>query len=214
MQIMSLIGRRELMMTVGLLFPLLVAAQETQAKRVILLVGAPGAGKSTQAKKLSKRLDIPAISMSDILRKEGGGKSDLNKRLKAQIASGELVSDEIANALVRKRITQKDAERGFILDGYPRTAAQADYLHATLADLGLPTPIVVSIAVPEQVALERMETRRRADDKPEIMKRRLDEHKQQADFVLERYKGLVKTVDGSGSPDQVAKQIEQAVDQR
>src|ERR1044072_5827288 len=104
-----------------------------EARMVVLLIGPPGAGKTTQARKISRKCHIPSISMSDLLKKDAGwGKAGSRKVLKAQMESGELVNDETADLLVRKRLFLKDAEHGFVLDGYPANAAQADRLGVLL----------------------------------------------------------------------------------
>ena len=201
---------RKLSLLLGLALSL--AAQSGGSKMVVLIVGPPGSGKTTQAKNLSRKYGIPAISMAGILKKEGGGKGGLNKRLKVQVASGELVNDQAANDLIARRIGRKDALRGFILDGYPATVKQADYLDAALKERGLPPPVVVHLEVPDTVALERMKGRRRADDQPEVMRARLEEYHREAQPVLEHYSGgQLKKVDGTRDERQVWQDIEQAL---
>ena len=117
----------------------LCATALADTKMVVLLIGPPGAGKTTQARKISRKYRIPSISMSDLLQKDAGwGKAGSKKVLQAQMESGELVNDETADLLVRKRLFLKDAERGFILDGYPANAAQADNLGKLLQERNLP----------------------------------------------------------------------------
>ena len=190
-----------------LLFPLMAAAQAD--KRVIIIIGPPGSGKTTQAQRLKSKYAIPIVSMSDILKKEGGGKTALNKALKVQIAAGELVNDEMANDLVRKRIAKKDAARGFILDGYPATAGQANYLEKSLAELGLPAPHVVSLDVPDSVAMQRMASRGRADDDAGLAQNRLTQYRSEERLITERYGKSITRVDGTKSPDEVWAAIEQ-----
>ena len=108
---------------VAALGTLLSAAALADTSMVVLLIGPPGAGKTTQAHKISRKYRIPAISMSDLLKKDAGwGKVGCQREVKAQVESGELVNDETADLLVRKRLFLKDAERGFVLDGYPANA--------------------------------------------------------------------------------------------
>lgn len=187
---------------------------QRQGKIVILLIGPPGSGKTTQAKKLSGRYGIPSIAMADLLKKEGGWKkSSLSKRMKGPVASGDLVNDEVSTSLIAKRISERDAERGFILDGYPLTAKQADYLEAQLKERGLPSPVVLELNVPDAIALARMEKRRRADDTPETMRRRLRDYHSESKAVLERYRGdQLRTIDGTKSPGELAREIERALD--
>lgn len=173
-------------MTVGVAVP--------AEKMVVLLLGAPASGKTTQARKISAEYGIPAISMADILRTQQGhgkakGSSDkkLNKRLEASVASGTLVSSEVAAGLVHDRITQKDAARGFVLDGYPTTKEEAASLENTLAELGLPKPMVVDLVVSDEVARQRMSDRRRADDKVGLGDMRLEDWRSQERAILEYY---------------------------
>jgi adenylate kinase len=148
--------------------------------------------------------------MTDVLRKEGGGKGGLNKNLHAQIAAGDMVSDEVADSLLKKRISRKDCERGFILDGYPSTAKQAEYFDALLAELGLPRPAVIHLSISDSEAARRLERRGRADDSPANTERRIKEYRSQADLLLARYPNAT-TVDGTKSPDAVAASIRQAL---
>ena len=183
---------------------------QSSAKRVILLLGPPASGKSTQAEILKTALTLPAVSMAEILKKEGRGKGGLNKNLRAQIASGELVSDEMANALIQKRITQKDCERGFILDGYPFTAKQAEYFEALLTELGLPRPKVIHLSITDLAAFQRTQTRGRADDSPANAERRIVEYRREAELMLSRYPDAVN-VDATKSTSEVAANIRKAL---
>src|SRR4029450_7131777 len=132
-----------------ILVPLLATAGNPE-KPVILLLGPPGSGKTTQAKNLSRKLGIPSINMPELLKQSAGwGKAGSKKTLRAQIESGDLANDETANQLIRARLLQNAAQRGFILDGYPSTTGQAEYLAATLKERGLSTPIVMSLEVPD-----------------------------------------------------------------
>ena len=191
---------------------LLAAATQAQARprRVILLLGPPGSGKTTQSDKLKSALGVPVISLADVLRKEGGGKGGLNKNLRANIAIGDLVSDETANLLMRKRISAKDCERGFILDGYPFTAKQAEHFDALLSELGLPTPNVIHLSIPDSVADSRLEKRGRDEDAPAVRQRRIVEYRSQAELLMARYPNAF-TIDGMKSPDEVAARIRKAL---
>ncbi len=192
---------------------LLGAAALADTKMVVLLIGPPGAGKTTQARKISRKYHIPSISMSDLLKQDAGwGKAGSKRVLRAQMESGELVDDETANRLVAKRLYLKDAEHGFVLDGYPANAAQADKLAAVLKERGLPQPVVIFLDTPDEVVRERMKKRHRADDTPEMMDHRLREYHASASFLLERYPGeQLKKIDGARSEDQVWRDVEQAL---
>jgi adenylate kinase len=202
-----IVRRREIL--AGLLLTRFVLAQSTP-KRVILMLGPPAAGKTTQSQILKSALGLPAVSMAEVLRKEGGGKGGLNKNLRAQIASGDLVSDEMANSLIRKRITQKDCERGFILDGYPFTAKQAEYFESLLAELGLPRPKVIHLSITDMAAYERTQKRGRADDSPDNAERRIVEYRREAELMLARYPDAV-TVDAAKPSSAVAADIRKAL---
>jgi len=191
---------------------LLLTQTTVRGQTVILLLGPPGAGKTTQAKNLSRQYRIPAISMAEILKK-AGGKVNFNRSLKVPLASGEMVNDEVANQLIQQRITQKDAQQGFLLDGYPQTAKQAEYLEAQLKERGLPDPLVLLLEVPDAVALERMSTRGRVDDTPELSRRRLEQYRAEEKLVLERYTRNQKKVDGTRKPQEVWREIQRVLGQ-
>ena len=126
--------------------------------------------------------------------------------------SGDLVNDESADLLVRKRLFLKDCEHGFILDGYPARAGQADRLTVLLKERGLPQPVVIFLDAPDDVVRQRMKRRHQADDTPEMITHRLDEYHRGAQFLLERYPGpQLKKIDASKSEDQVWKDVEAAL---
>lgn len=127
---------------------------------VVLLFGPPGCGKGTQSVHLSEKFQIPAISTGDMFRAECQAGTELGRRASAILASGGLVGDDIVNEMVAHRIARKDCARGFLLDGYPRTVAQARYFTHLLAQRGLPDPTVVHLAVADDVLLQRLTARR------------------------------------------------------
>jgi adenylate kinase len=127
---------------------------------VILLFGPPGCGKGTQGAVMARRLGIPAISTGEIFRAELKAGTPLGNAAKEIIASGGLVGDDIVNAMVRGRLGQPDCRRGFLLDGYPRTIPQAEFLDGLLKELGCPEPIIVCLEVPDSVLIARLTARR------------------------------------------------------
>jgi adenylate kinase len=125
-----------------------------------ILLGAPGSGKGTQGATLSELYQIPTISTGELLRAEIATGSELGKKVKAIIVSGSLVCDDLVNEMVASRIEKPDCKNGFVLDGYPRSRAQAEYLEGLLAERGLPEPTVVHLDVPLAMLKERMLARR------------------------------------------------------
>ncbi len=189
-----------------------IALASSQSGPVILVLGAPGSGKTVNAKQISQRYDIPAISMADLLKQANGwGKAGSTKKFRAAIESGELVSDEASVKLLEQRLGKVDVTRGFVLDGFPLTVRQAEYLEAASNQRGLGPPVVVHLAVSDRTATDRMLRRGRADDKPATIERRLAEYHAQAGLVLNRYRQVV-TVDASGTPEDVWRAVERGLD--
>ena len=150
--------------------------------KVILMVGPPGSGKTTQAKFLAKKYTLPAFSMADLLKKEMASrkKDAVSKALAASIASGDMLPDEEAINLISRRLLSADLRKGFILDGFPATAGQAKALDRMLQEHQLPKATVVVLDAPDDVIRKRMIPRGRADDKPEIIDRRIREFRDEA----------------------------------
>jgi adenylate kinase len=132
----------------------------TVSRYSIILLGAVGVGKGTQAKKLVESLKVPQISTGDILRAEVAAQSELGKQVQDIMARGELVGDDLLVELVRSRLTKPDTARGAIFDGFPRTIPQADALEKLLEEFDLSAPIVVSIEVPDEEIISRLASRR------------------------------------------------------
>jgi adenylate kinase len=127
---------------------------------VILLFGPPGAGKGTMSPMITRLLKVPAISTGEMLRAEVEAGTPLGQQAAEILAAGQLVSDEIVNRMLINRLSQPDCEKGFLLDGYPRTLPQAVFLDKQLKEMGYPAPTVVHLATPKSVLIERIASRR------------------------------------------------------
>ncbi|HWG66422.1 MAG TPA: adenylate kinase [Rhodanobacteraceae bacterium] len=171
----------------------------------IVLLGAPGSGKGTQAKRLKVDLGIAHISTGDLLRAAVKAGTPLGLKAKAVMESGQLVSDDIVLGLLEERLAQSDTKSGFILDGYPRNLAQANALDALLARVGQPLDAVVKLNVPDAAIVKRCEIRfeqeHRADDNPETVRKRLAVYAEQTAPVADFYgrRGLLTEIDGVGA---------------
>ncbi|MCD9048021.1 adenylate kinase [Luteimonas sp. MHLX1A] len=179
----------------------------------LVLLGAPGSGKGTQAARLKEYLQVPHISTGDLLRAEVAAQSPLGLQAKEVMARGDLVSDDILLGMLRDRFSRDDTRAGFILDGYPRNLAQAAALGELLADLGQSFDAAVQLEVDNELLVERLAGRAqaegRADDNPESVRKRLQVYDQQTAPVIEYYRqqGQLTVIDGVGSLDEVFNRI-------
>lgn len=183
----------------------------------LVLLGAPGSGKGTQAARLKTALGVPHISTGDMLRAAVAAGTAMGLKAKAVMDAGQLVSDDILLGMLEERLAQADAKAGFILDGYPRNLAQADALDHLLAKLGQPLDAVVKLEVPDAAIIKRVEIRfkaeGRADDNPDTVRKRLAIYAEQtapvADFYASR--GKLQVVDGVGELAEVTARVERAL---
>ena len=212
----------------------------------LILLGPPGAGKGTQARRLQDKRGLVQLSTGDMLRAAVAAGTELGRQAKQIMESGRYVTDDIMIRMISERIGQPDCKKGFILDGFPRTPRQAEALDAMLAQKGMRLDRVIELKVNEPELIERLAGRftcvkcgtgyherfqrpkvdgvcdkcgsreftRRADDKPETVKARLDVYREQTEPILPYYraKGILKTVDGMADPDRVAAEISAALD--
>jgi adenylate kinase len=185
----------------------------------ILLLGPQGSGKGTQAERLSAEFGLPHIATGDMLRAAVVANSDLGRRVKPIVDSGQLVPDDLMIELIGERLGEDDAQRGFILDGFPRTLAQAQALDDLLRELGRDLGVVFELQVSDDVAVERLRRRAalegRTDDTPEAIRTRLDLYHGETEPLVEHYRarGNVIGVHGDRSVDEVFAEMAQALEQ-
>jgi adenylate kinase len=188
----------------------------------VVLLGPPGAGKGTQAQIIAERLGVPAISTGDIFRANVSGKTELGQKAKVFMDAGDLVPDEITVAMVKDRLTETDAKGGFLLDGFPRTIAQAEQLRESLADLGQALDGVLELVVDEDELVRRLSGRRmlvdgemiqRDDDRPETVRHRLHVYREQTAPLSGFYEseGLLSRIDAIGEIEEVTRRAMQAL---
>ena len=201
---------------------------------ILILLGPPGAGKGTQAKLLAAELRVPHISTGDMFRDHKSRGTEIGKQVQAIMDAGGLVTDEITNAMVKERLSRPDVAAGFILDGYPRTTAQAEFLDGLLGSLGRSITRTLSYEVAEEVLVERLSGRRscpkcgavyhvtqspprrdgycdrddagliqRDDDRPESVKKRLQEYAAKTEPLRRFYRArrLLTDIEGVGTPE-------------
>lgn len=186
----------------------------------LLLIGAPGAGKGTQAERLADIFKIPAISTGDIFRHNVKNETELGKQAKAFMDRGEYVPDSLTNDLVRDRLSQADATSGFLLDGYPRTGDQVEELDSILAAQGTKLDVVVQLTADTDEVVRRLLNRAieqgRADDTEDVIRRRLEVYEEQTAPLISVYaqRGLVVMIDGLGEVAEVTGRILEALSAR
>jgi len=185
----------------------------------VLLLGPQGAGKGTQAKRISAEYGIPQIASGEILRAEMAAGTELGQRVQEVYDRGDLVSDDLMIELIRNRLEQPDTEGGFILDGFPRTTVQAEALDSMFSDIGRSFNVAFALQIPDEVAFERLRRRAevegRADDTDEAIKRRLDNYHRETEPLIEHYRtrGNLVPIRGNRTENEVFADIQAALEQ-
>jgi adenylate kinase len=185
----------------------------------VLLLGPQGAGKGTQAKRISAEYGIPPIASGEILRAEMAAGTELGQRVQEVYDRGDLVSDDLMIELIRNRLEQPDTEAGFILDGFPRTTVQAEALDSMFSDIGRSFNVAFALQIPDEVAFERLRRRAevegRADDTDEAIKRRLDNYHRETEPLIEHYRtrGNLVPIRGNRTENEVFADIQAALEQ-
>jgi adenylate kinase len=179
----------------------------------LIFLGAPGAGKGTQAQILSENLGIPHISTGEILRNAIIEETSLGVKAKSFVDNGDLVPDELILDLIKERLGEEDAQKGWILDGFPRNVPQADFLKNLLQDLNQVCNGVVNLDVPDSVLLERLLSRGRKDDNEATISNRLQVYRQQTAPLIDYYEKhqLLINVNGDRELSQISEELETIV---
>lgn len=179
----------------------------------MLIMGPPGSGKGTQAERISERLGVVAISTGDIFRANVKGGTPLGVEARKYMDNGDFVPDSVTNEMVRNRLSQDDAREGFLLDGYPRTVAQVDYLDGILAAGEQKLDVVLQLTADDEELVSRLLGRARetgrSDDNESVIRHRLDLYHQQTEAVVARYagRGILTEVDGMGRIEDVTDSV-------
>ncbi len=179
----------------------------------MLIIGPPGSGKGTQAERISDRLGVVAISTGDIFRANVKGGTPLGVEARKYMDNGDFVPDSVTNEMVRNRLSQDDAKEGFLLDGYPRTVAQVDYLDGILAAGEQKLGVVLQLTADDEELVSRLLGRARetgrSDDNESVIRHRLDLYHQQTEAVVAKYagRGILTEVDGIGGIEVVTDRV-------
>ncbi|MDX6493217.1 MAG: adenylate kinase [Gaiellaceae bacterium] len=185
----------------------------------ILLLGPQGSGKGTQAQRISSTYGVPHIATGDMLRAAMAAGTELGRRITPIYDAGELVPDELMIELIRERLSQPDAEQGFVLDGFPRTLEQADALDDMLLEIGSPLDVVFDLQIDEPTTvlrlLGRAQEEGRSDDTPEAIAKRLELFRDATMPVIEHYRaqGKVVGLHAAGTVNEVFNEIQEALEQ-
>lgn len=181
----------------------------------IVFIGPPGAGKGTQAEKIIANYKPAHLSTGDMLRAARDAKTEIGVKAEKYMSAGQLVPDDVIIGIIADRLQEPDCQAGYLLDGFPRTIAQAEALDKMLAEKGTPLDIVLELQVPDEELYRRLAGRGRADDKPEVIRERLVAYNNQTSPLLDYYskQGLLKTVEGLGSVEEIFARVETVLDE-
>ena len=182
----------------------------------LLLVGPPGAGKGTQAVRLAERLDVPHISSGDLFRAnlQPGAETPIGLEAKRYIDAGDLVPDTVTIAMMRERLAEDDAAKGFLLDGFPRNLSQAESLDQLLSERGEDIDTVVEFQVPEDELVRRLLGRGRTDDTEDVIRRRQQVYRDETAPLLDHYRDRLVTVDALGAVEEITDRVSDALRSR
>ena len=184
----------------------------------LLVLGPQGAGKGTQAKRITAEYSLPHVSTGDMFRAAIAAQSELGKQVEPLLAAGRLVPDDVTIELIRERLAEPDAAEGFVLDGFPRNLAQAEALDEMLGEIGRGLDAILFFDLPDEVANERMlkraATENRPDDTPEVIAERLQIYHEQTEPVVEHYRvtGRLVPLHADRSIDEVWLEIQDALE--
>jgi adenylate kinase len=184
----------------------------------VLILGPQGSGKGTQAARIATEYDIPHIATGDMFRAAIEAGTPLGREVEPILASGALVPDELTIRLIRERLSEEDAQDGFVLDGFPRNTAQAGALDELLEELGRPLDLVLDLQVPDEVCMERLlgraEEEGRTDDSPEVIAKRLEIFHRETEPLIGYYlpRGIVVGIHGDRSREEVWAEIVEALE--
>jgi adenylate kinase len=175
----------------------------------IIFLGPPGSGKGTQAERLAAKLGVAHLSTGEMLRAAVERRTPEGLQAAEYMNRGDLVPDETILAMVGRRLAEPDCTEGCLLDGFPRTLAQAEALDALLKQAHMPLDAVVDLGVDEDAVVERLASRGRADDRPEVIRERLVNYRRQTAPLTDYYRGhgLLRAIDGQGTPDEVFQRV-------
>jgi adenylate kinase len=180
----------------------------------LVLIGPPGAGKGTQATRLSELLQVPHISTGDLFRAHIRDQTPLGQDVRRYLDAGQLVPDEVTNEMVRERLAEPDTVNGFLLDGFPRNIAQADVLDAILAKSGIKLDAVIEFQIDEEIVVQRLIGRGRQDDSEEVIRHRQEIYRSETAPLLDYYRDILVSIDAVGDVEDITARVQAALRDR